>query len=654
MDNERIVIRKGIIIFSIFLISFLTQAADMAFFRLGSDIEGSEDDNTGYSVSLSQDGRFMAIASIQRSHAGNEWGFVRAYEWNGSLWSQIGEDIIGEQGGHHFFGEVVSLCHGGGITRVAVSVGIGMGINKGYVRVYEWNGDVWDQVGDDIVGAAIRDDHFGESISLSQYGNLLAIGARGNDANGTNSGHVQVYAWNGGSWVQLGSDIEGEAEGDRSGKSVSLSSSIKIEQMYNGVRLAIGATGNDGNGNDSGHVRVYEWNGFLWSQIGDDIDGEVSFDYSGISVSLSSTGQRVAIGATGSANDFGSNGGQVRVYEWNGASWMQLGQDIDGQTAQEMLGYTVSLNGDGTIVASGAIGSNSETGIVRVYKLSGSGSYWGPDSGYSIEGESQDEKFGRTISISSSGEIIAIGAPWKNGNAPDSGHVSVHEFASDVSTINKLSDRIASLQNTLNTISLNNSSIASNTANISSTSNSLIAQIENNDSDINSLYLNSYLFDARTTNNSNEIENIKSDIIAFEDRLNNSDLDLNDIGLQINTTSNALAAAIDNVITLKIALANLLNLEVTAREAADANLSNRIDTVESETNVAPSVAQAKAMMKDLRAGSTIIDVSDQQATLTISLDQSSDLTSNWTENVISETMTIPVTNNVEFFRFRMD
>ena len=201
---------------------------------------------------------------------------------------------------------------------------------------------------------------------------------------------------------------------------------------------------------------------------------------------------------------------------------------------------------------------------------------------------------------------------------------------------------------------MNNSSIASNTANISSTSNSLIAQIEDNDSDIDSLYLNSYLFDAQTINNSNEIENIKSDMLAFEDRLNDSDLDLNDIGLQINTTSNALAAAIDNVITLKIALANLLNLEVAAREAADANLSNRIDTVESETNGAPSVAQAKAMMKDLRAGSTIIDVSDQQATLTISLDQSSDLTSNWTENVISETMTIPVTNNVEFFRFRMD
>ena len=49
--------------------------------------------------------------------------------------------------------------------------------------------------------------------------------------------------------VQKGSDIDGEAAGDWSGYSVSLSS--------NGSRVAIGAYENDGNGNDSGHVRVY-------------------------------------------------------------------------------------------------------------------------------------------------------------------------------------------------------------------------------------------------------------------------------------------------------------------------------------------------------------------------------------------------------------
>ena len=46
---------------------------------------------------------------------------------------------------------------------------------------------------------------------------MVAIGASGNDGNGSDSGHVRLYAWDGSSWVQRGSDIDGEAAGDFSG-----------------------------------------------------------------------------------------------------------------------------------------------------------------------------------------------------------------------------------------------------------------------------------------------------------------------------------------------------------------------------------------------------------------------------------------------------
>ncbi|CAK0812934.1 unnamed protein product [Prorocentrum cordatum] len=95
---------------------------------------------------------------------------------------------------------------------------------------------------------------------------------------------------NGASWSQLGQDIDGEAPGDQSGKSVSLSS--------DGSRVAIGAINNGGAGYSSGHVRVFGLSGNTWSQLGQDIDGEASYDYSGWSVSLSSDGSRVAIGAS--------------------------------------------------------------------------------------------------------------------------------------------------------------------------------------------------------------------------------------------------------------------------------------------------------------------------------------------------------------------
>ena len=126
---------------------------------------------------------------------------------------------------------------------------------------------------------------------------VLAIGASlNNGINGAESGHVRVYSWNGATYVQRGSDIDGESDLDASGSSVSLSS--------DGVVLAIGAHFNDGiNGADSGHVRLYSWNGASHVQRGNDIDGESGRDLSGSSVSLSNDGKVLAIGAIGNAGN---------------------------------------------------------------------------------------------------------------------------------------------------------------------------------------------------------------------------------------------------------------------------------------------------------------------------------------------------------------
>ena len=145
------------------------------------------------------------------------------------------------------------------------------------------------QIGADIDGEAAGDNS-GFSVASSYRGDTVAIGARFNDGNGSNAGHVRVFVRQGNTWSQLGGDIDGEASGDLSGYSVSLSA--------DGRRVAIGAPYNDGNGSHAGHVRVYELNANnTWSQLGGDIDGEAAGDKSGWSVSLSADGRRVAIGA---------------------------------------------------------------------------------------------------------------------------------------------------------------------------------------------------------------------------------------------------------------------------------------------------------------------------------------------------------------------
>ncbi|CAM9326631.1 unnamed protein product, partial [Chrysoparadoxa australica] len=138
---------------------------------------------------------------------------------------------------------------------------------------------------------------------------VVAIGARSNDGNGSSSGHTRVYRFDGNDWVQWGQDIDGEAAVDNSGQSVSINA--------DGTVVAIGAPTNDGNGDGSGHTRVYRFDDstMTWEQLGQDIDGEAAIDNSGASVSINADGTVVAIGAALNGGN-GQSSGHTRVFRF--------------------------------------------------------------------------------------------------------------------------------------------------------------------------------------------------------------------------------------------------------------------------------------------------------------------------------------------------
>ena len=378
--------------------------------QLGADIDGEANgDFSGTSVSLSADGTRVAIGAKLN---GNHRGHVRVYDWNSvtTQWEQIGADIDGEANGD-FSGISVSLSADGSRVAIGAELNDGGGAYSGHVRVYELSGSSWTQVGADIDGEA-QNDRSGYSVSLSANGSRVAIGAyqNGGTAATHNSGHVRVYELSGSSWTQVGADIDGEVSFDSSGRSVSLSA--------DGSRVSIGAPLNDGNGNMSGHVRVYDYIGASWTQVGADIDGEAPGDYSGYSVSLSADGSRVAIGAYKNDN----SSGHVRVYDYIGASWTQVGADIDGEAPGDYSGYSVSLSADGSRVAIGAYKNDNSSGHVRVYDYIGAS--W-TQVGADIDGEAPGDYSGYSVSLSADGSMVAIGAYYNDGNGNNSGHVRV-------------------------------------------------------------------------------------------------------------------------------------------------------------------------------------------------------------------------------------
>ena len=136
-------------------------------------------------------------------------------------------------------------------------------------------------------------------------------------------------------FLKLGNDINGEAVGDESGISVVINSS--------GNRIAIGGYKNDGNGSNSGHVRIYEHIGGNWIQMGSDIDGETTSDKFGKSVDMNSSGDRVVVGAWFAASGVLPIGsGQISCYQFTNGTWNQLGNKL---TSFE--NNTISLKGFG-------------------------------------------------------------------------------------------------------------------------------------------------------------------------------------------------------------------------------------------------------------------------------------------------------------------
>ena len=115
---------------------------------------------------------------------------------------------------------------------------------------------------------------------------------------------------------------------------------------------------------------------------------------------------------------------------------------------------------------------------------------------------------------------------------------------------------------------------------------------------------------------------------------------------------------VSDVESVNALLANSINLEIAQRQAAVSALQDDIINLQTamgtmtNNSAGMTIAEAKEMMKDLRPGSTIIDVEGGQATISMHLEESSDLTTNWTQraDTLME-VTVPATNNIQFFRF---
>lgn len=398
--------------------------------QLGMSMDGeAASDKSGSALSLSSDGKTVAIGAYDNDGNGTSSGHVRIYSYNGTQWVQKGADIDGKTdpiNAGDFSGYSVSLNRDGSVVAIGAPRNDGLGVpaysNAGHVRVYAWSGSSWVQKGPDINGATAG-EWSGCAVSLSPDGNSVAIGALyfGSVSSATSFGAFRVYDWGGGNWIQRGNLVKGAVAGDQLGTSISLSGDAN--------RVAVGAPNSAANGAASGQVLVFGWSGSEWVQMGGTINGENAGDRFGTSVSLSADGTTLVAGAPendGSA----TNSGQARIYSWISSGWVKKGTDIDGEATSNRSGTSVSLNKDGSIVAVGAPQNNGNglaSGHVRVYKWNNN--LW-QQTGADIDGTSANCQSGASVAVDSTGSVVAIGAPNYSGSSNYVGQVKVYKSGS--------------------------------------------------------------------------------------------------------------------------------------------------------------------------------------------------------------------------------
>jgi len=389
--------------------------------QIGQGINGEAAfDQSGWGLSMSSNGNIVAIGSEGNDENGNNSGQVRVYENINNVWTQIGSNINGEEAGD-YFGYSISLSSNGNI------VAIGSYVKNNYagqVRVFENINNVWTQIGQNINGESSQ-DYFGSSISLSSDGNILIIGAYGNDESESDYGQVKVFENINNVWTQKGQTLVGDGDYYKLGYTTNISS--------NGSIIAVSAPKDGGSNPQLGYVRMYEYVSNSWNQLGNTINASNIGDFFGSGLSLSSNGNIVAIGAS-SSDVNGVNSGQVQVFENINNVWTQIGQNINGGAAEDGFGYRVSLSSDGSILGIGAPSNDANgnrSGQVKVFQ--NINNTW-TQIGNNINGEAAEDQLGANVSLSSDGSIIAISSPWNITNGTLAGQVKVYDLSEVLSS----------------------------------------------------------------------------------------------------------------------------------------------------------------------------------------------------------------------------
>ena len=291
----------------------------------------------------------------------------------------MGSEISGGYGDRlASLGQTVAISRDGLIVAVSSQ-------RRDYVKVYSYDGSTWSQMGSTLEstpGEFASESGFGASISLSDSGDTIFISSENETTSNTMG---RVFSYRDSDWAQLGDTI------------------YYLDRQYIGNRLNNTGISSDGNrvalmGGKRRAVFEYSSDSGNYEKIVDDAI-LASTNSPGFTL-MTSDGTATLTGDP----TYNSNDG---VFKYYGSQIYTL---VYGQTGYgNETGFSAAITDNALQLYLGEPGYDFGRGRVRImyrYELNEAWDEW-----TTIEGENNGDRFGESVSVSGTGDMLVIGAP---------------------------------------------------------------------------------------------------------------------------------------------------------------------------------------------------------------------------------------------------
>ncbi|MCW8108069.1 FG-GAP repeat protein [Alteromonas ponticola] len=424
-------------------------------------------DYFGSSVAISADGKTMVVGASgedEGSHAGEpnlnnteNAGAVYVFV-NDSVqgWKQVAYLKPANAGANDNFGASVAVSEDGSLIVVGAPGEDGdanselhlhndLAEDAGAIYVFEKNEEgEWNEAHYVKADDASIFDKFGSSLALLPDGSAFVVGAPFKDKSAelVDSGVVYYFKKVGESWNQTSKIEASDAHTEnRFGNALALADDGNTFVV--GAKHA-GQVQREAGGETYYHgaAYVFSYSDGNWNEAAILKDSSPNMnDFFGSSVAITTTGERVAVGAQGGLD----KEGRVHVYEMTSTGWVKTDEleALDNAGDEDLFGASVVFSKDGNMLFVGATAESGvqkglafkdvdlikgdKTGAVYVYSLD-EGNDWQHYRYIKAKQNKPDMKFGSSIVVADDGTLAVTAEAESNSASGINGEVDFAEM----------------------------------------------------------------------------------------------------------------------------------------------------------------------------------------------------------------------------------